>query len=41
MSQVVIAIAAVLTLLTAALPSTPLATNATVVAPKDAIPPVG
>ena len=40
MSQIIIAIAAILTLLTAA-PSPPVGTTATVVAPKDVIPPVG
>jgi hypothetical protein len=38
MSQIIIAIAAVLTLLTATMPSTPVGTSATVM---DVIPPVG
>ena len=41
MSQVIIAIAAALTLLTAIAPSTAAGTSAAVVAPKDVFPPVG
>jgi hypothetical protein len=41
MSQIIIVIAAVLALLTATAPSAPLGTDASVVAPKDALPPSG